>query len=185
MGDGINIAVVLLSIWRQCQPTFPSPRGIQLGVRRGSWPTANAKHMAESKPPKPMLTDDKAASVSIWRKKFNAWLLLQRAWEDTSKSPTIPEHWVAEKSTMRNCSILPRFPRRRVKHLWHNNPWEADRSPELGQPWIYQQRLEDHFVGQDDVMLQRLAFFNSTSRVSHPRQGFKRTTPLSLQRWWE
>ena len=37
---------------------------------------SNTKHMADSKHPKLTLTDDKAASVRIWRRKFNAWRLL-------------------------------------------------------------------------------------------------------------
>ena len=54
--------------------------------------------MAESKPPKLLLSEDKAASVRIWRRKFNAWCLLQRAWRDANKCPMTPDHWVAEKA---------------------------------------------------------------------------------------
>ena len=35
---------------------------------------------------------------------------------------------------------------------------------EKKQPWIYQQSLKEHFVGQEDVIPQRLAFFNCTQK---------------------
>ena len=35
---------------------------------------------------------------------------------------------------------------------------------EKGQPWVYQQRLEDHYVRQDNVMPQRLTFFDCTQK---------------------
>ena len=39
--------------------------------------------------------------------------------------------------------------------------------------WIYQQRLEDHFAGQDNVMPQRLAFFNCTQKPDESVTDFE------------
>jgi len=66
--------------------------------------------MAESKPPKLSLSENKAASVRIWRRKFNAWCLLQRAWRDASKCPTIPDHWVAEKAQSETAAFFLGLP---------------------------------------------------------------------------
>ena len=44
---------------------------------------------------------------------------------------------------------------------------------ETSQPWVYQQRLMDHFTGQDDVMPQRLAFFSCTQKPAESVTGFE------------
>ena len=67
-------------------------------------------NMAKSKPPKLSRSEDKAASVRIRRRKFNAWCLLQQAWRDTSKCPTTPDHWVAEKAQLEIAAFFLALP---------------------------------------------------------------------------
>ena len=109
--------------------------------------------MAESTPPKLSLSEDKAASVRIWRRKFNAWCLLQRAWRDANKCPTTPDHWVAEKAQTEIAAFFLALPDD-VLEVFDTTILAKMTGTEKKQPWIYQQRLEDHFVGQDNVMPQ-------------------------------
>ena len=119
--------------------------------------------MAESKPPKLSLNDDKAASVRIWRRKLLAWCLLQRAWRDTSKCPTTTNHWVVEKAQSEIAAFFLALPDD-VLEVFDTTILAKLTTTEKKKPWIYQQRLEDQFVGQDNVMPQRLAFFNCTQK---------------------
>ena len=48
-------------------------------------------------PPQLQIGEDKAQSVKIWRKKFNAWCLLRKDWRDPSKPTTDTAHWNADK----------------------------------------------------------------------------------------
>ena len=50
--------------------------------------------MAESKPPKLTIGEDKPSSIRIWRRKFNAWCILQKEWRDVSKDPSTADHWL-------------------------------------------------------------------------------------------
>ena len=106
--------------------------------------------MADTKPPKLSVSDDKQASVRIWRRKFNSWCLLQKGWRDPVKAPETPEHWVAAFYLALSDDFLKIFDTTILVKLSET---------EKTQPWVYQQRLEEHFIGQDDVMPQRLVFF--------------------------
>ena len=128
--------------------------------------------MAESKPPKLSLSDDKATSVRIWRRKFNAWCLLQKSWRDTSKNPTSPEHWTAEKAQHEIAAFYLALPDD-ILNIFDTTIYERMTDTEKKQPWTYQQRLEEHFVGQDDVMPQRLAFFNCTQKSTETITEFE------------
>ena len=128
--------------------------------------------MAESKPPKLSLSKDKAASVRIWCRKFNAWCLLQRAWRDASKCPTTPDHWVAEKAQSEIAAFFLALPDD-VLEVFYTTIIVKMTTMEEKQPWIYQQRLEDHFVGHDNVMPQRLAFFNCTQKPDESVTDFE------------
>ena len=130
--------------------------------------------MAESKPPKLSLSEDKAASVRIWRWKFNAWCLLQRAWRDPSKCPTTSDHWVAEKAQSEIAAFFLALPDD-VLEVFDTTIIAKMTTTEKKQPWIYQQRLEDHFVGQDNVMPQRLAFFICTQKPDESVTDFETT----------
>ena len=102
--------------------------------------------MADSKPPKLTLTDDKAGSVRIWRRKFNARCLLQRSWRDTSKSSTSPEHWVKDKAQCEIAAFYLALPDD-VLNIFDTTVLDKFVEDEKNQPWVYQQRLEDHYVG--------------------------------------
>ena len=128
--------------------------------------------MADSKPPKLTLSDDKAASVRIWRRKFNAWCLLQRSWRDPSKNPTSPEHWVKDKAQCQIAAFFLALPDD-VLNIFDTTILEKLTQEETSQPWVYQLRLEEHFVGQDDVMPQRLAFFNCTQKPAESVTDFE------------
>ena len=105
------------------------------------------KLMADSDPPKLTLNNDKAASVQIWHKNFNTWCQLQRSWQDTSKSPTSPECWVVEKT---QCKIAPFYPPLPddMLNIFDTTVLEKLSKQDRRQPWLYQQCLEEHFVGQ-------------------------------------
>ena len=128
--------------------------------------------MADSMPPKLTLTDDKAASVRIWRRKFNRWCLLQKCWRDTSRSPTSPEHWVKDKTQCKIAAFYLALPDD-VLNIFDTTVLEKFTEDENNQPWMYQQRLEYHYVGQDDAMPQRLAFFNCTQKPSESVTDFE------------
>ena len=128
--------------------------------------------MADSKPPKLTLSDDKAASVRIWRRKFNAWCLLQRSWRDPSKNPTSPEHWIKDKAQCEIAAFYLALPDD-VLNIFDTTILEKLTQEETSQPWVYQLRLEEHFVGQDDVMPQRLAFFNCTQKPAESVTDFE------------
>ena len=128
--------------------------------------------MANSKPPKLVPFDDKPASLRIWRRKFNAWCLLQKGWRDPKKDPASPEHWIADKAPCEITAFYLALPDD-ILNIFDTTilvkPSEIDQS----QPWIYQQRLEEHFIGQDDVMPQRRAFFNCTQKPSESITDFE------------
>jgi len=128
--------------------------------------------MAESKPPKLSLSEDNAASVRIWRRKFNAWCLLQRAWRDPSKSPTTLDHWVADKAQSEIVAFFLPLPDG-VLEVFDTTILAKMTTTEKKQPWIYQQHLEDHFAGQDIVMPKRLAFFNCTQKPDESIPDFE------------
>ena len=128
--------------------------------------------MADSKPPKLTLNDDKTASVRIWRRKFNNWCLLQKSRRDTSKSPTSPEHWVKDKAQCEIAAFYLALPDD-VLNIFDTTVLEKFTEDEKNQPWVYQQRLESNYVGQDDVMPQRLAFFNCTQNPSESVTDFE------------
>lgn len=128
--------------------------------------------MAEGKPPNLSFREDKAASVRIWRRKFNAWCLLQRKWRDASKSPTTPEHWVPEKAQSEIAAFFLALPDD-VLEIFDTTILPKMTTEEKKQPWTYQQRLEGHFVGQDNVMPQRLAFFNCTQKPNESVTDFE------------
>ena len=67
-----------------------------LGLSAADFHNTKKQH-AESKSPNCLWAMIKRR-VRIWRKKFNAWCLLHKSWRDTSKNPTSPEHWTAEKA---------------------------------------------------------------------------------------
>ena len=140
--------------------------------------------MAESKPPKLSLSEDKAASVRIWRWKFKAWCLLQRTWRDASKCPTTPDHWVAEKAQLKIAAFFLALPDD-VLQVFDTTVLTEMTTTEKKQPWIYQQHLEDYFAGQDNVMPQRLAFFNCTQKPDESVTDFetriRSTAQKSLQ----
>jgi len=115
--------------------------------------------MAERKPPRLSLSEGKAASVRIWRRKFNTWCLLQRAWRDTSKCPTTPDHSVAEKAQSETAAFFLALPDD-VLEVFDTAIFAKMTTTEKKQPLIYQQRLEVHFVGQENVMPELLAIFN-------------------------
>lgn len=128
--------------------------------------------MAKGKPPNLSFREDKAASVRIWRRKFNAWCLLQRKWRDASKSPTTPEHWVPEKAQSEIAAFFLALPDD-VLEIFDTTILPKMTTEEKKQPWTYQQRLEGHFVGQDNVMPQRLAFFNCTQKPNESVTDFE------------
>ncbi len=128
--------------------------------------------MADSKPPKLTLSDDKAASVRIWRRKFNAWCLLQRSWRDPSKNPTSLEHWVKDKAQCEIAAFYLALPDD-VLNIFDTTILEKLTEEETSQPRVYQLHLEEHFAGQDDVMPQRLAFFNCTQKPAESVTDFE------------
>ena len=95
--------------------------------------------MADSKPPKVTLNDDKAASVRIWRRKFNAWCLLQRSRWDTSKTPASPEHWVKDKA---QCEIAAFYLALQddVLNIFYTTILEKLRKKRSNHAWVYQPR---------------------------------------------
>jgi len=103
--------------------------------------------MAEHKPPKLSLSENKPVSVRIWRRKFNAWCLLQRAWRDASKCPTTPDHLAAEKAQSETAAFFLALPDD-VLEVFDTTIFAKMTTTEKKQPLIYQQRLEVHFVGQ-------------------------------------
>lgn len=141
--------------------------------------------MADSDPPKLTLNNDKAASVQIWRKKFNTSCRLQRSWRDTSKSPMSPEHWVAEKA---QCEIAAFYLTLSddMLNIFNTTVLEKLSEQDKKQPWLYQQCLAEYFVGQDDVMPQRLAFFNCTQKPSESVTDFEtRSRSTAWAKSWE
>ena len=128
--------------------------------------------MAESKPPKLSLSEDKAATVRICRRKFNAWCLPQRAWMEASKCPTTPDHWVADKALSKIATFFLALPDD-VFEVFDTTILAKMTTTEIKQPWIYQEHLEDHFVGEDNITPQRLAFFNCTQKPDESVTDFK------------
>jgi len=128
--------------------------------------------MAEHKPPKLSLSENKAASVRIWRRKFNAWCLLHRAWKDARKCPTTPDHWVAEKAQSETAAFFLALPDD-VLEVFVTTILAKMPTTEKKQPLIYQQRLEDHFVGQENVMPERLAIFNCIQKPDESVTDFE------------
>ena len=110
--------------------------------------------------------------MRIWRRKFNAWCLLQRSWRDPSKNPTSPEHWVKDKAQCEIAAFFLALPDD-VLNIFDTTILEKLTQEETSQPWVYQLRLEEHFVGQDDVMPQRLAFFNCTQKPAESVTDFE------------
>ena len=110
--------------------------------------------------------------MRIWRRKFNAWCLLQRSWQDPSKNPTSPEHWVKDKAQCEIAAFFLALPDD-VLNIFDTTILEKLTQEETSQPWVYQLRLEEHFVGQDDVMPQRLAFFNCTQKPAESVTDFE------------
>ena len=120
--------------------------------------------MAESKLPKLSLSEDNAASVRIWRRKFNAWCLLQLAWRNANKCPTTPDHWVAEKAQSETAAFFLALPDD-VLDVFDTTIVAKMTTTAKNQPLIYQQRLEVYFVGQENIMPERLAIFNCIQKT--------------------
>ena len=127
--------------------------------------------MADTKPPKLSVSDDKQASVKIWRRKLNAWCLLEKGWRDPAKAPETPEHWVAAKAP---CEIGAFYLALSddVVNMFDTTILVKLSETEKTQPWVYRQQLEEHFIGQDDVMPQRLAFYMCTQKPSESITAF-------------
>ena len=113
-----------------------------------------------------MLTDDKAASVSIWCKTFNHGAYYNELEETPAKVRRSPNTGLPRKAQCEIAAFCLAFPDD-VLSIFDTTILEKLTEAEKGQPWIYQQHLEDHFVEQDDAIRQRLIFFNYTIRVSH------------------
>jgi hypothetical protein len=116
--------------------------------------------MAHGKPPQLNLAEDKAVSVRIWRKKFNSWCLLQKQWRDPQKDATnFEEHWVEENRSLEIAAFNLALPDD-ILTVFDTSIYEKMTAEERKQPWMYQEKLQAHFTGQDNVMPERLAFFN-------------------------
>ena len=121
--------------------------------------------MAENKPPKLSLSEEKAASVRIWRREFNAWCLLQRAWRDASKCPMTLDHWVAEKAQSETAAFFLALPDD-VLEVFDTTIFAKMTTTEKKQPLIYQQRLET-------IMPERLAIFNCIQKPDESVTDFE------------
>lgn len=128
--------------------------------------------MAKSKPPQLTLADDKSVSVRTWRKKFDSWCLLQTEWRDTSKDGADPEHWITEYYKCEIAAFYLALPDD-VLTVFDTTILPKMTTTEQKQPWSYQDKLEQHFAGQDDVMPQRLAFFNCTQGLTETITDFE------------
>ena len=91
---------------------------------------------------------------------------------DASKCPTTPDHWVAEKAQSEIAAFFLALPDN-VLEVFDTTVLAKMTTTEKKRPWIYQQRLEDHFAGQDNVMPQRLAFFNCTQKPDESVTDFE------------
>ena len=121
--------------------------------------------MAEGKPPVLSLGDDKALSVRIWRKKFNSWCILQADWRDTSKAPNDNEHWKAGKYNAEIAAFYLALPDE-VLTIFEISILPKMSEDEKKRPWSYQEKLAEHYQGRDNVMPERLNFFNCTQKAS-------------------
>ena len=83
-----------------------------------------------------------------------------------------PEHWVKEKAQCEIAALYLALPDDML-NIFDTTVLEKFTEDEKNQPWVYQQRLEDHYVGQDNVMPQRLAFFNCTQKPSESVTDFE------------
>lgn len=131
-----------------------------------------AEHMAERNPPKLTPSDDKPASVRIWRRTLNAWCLLKWSWRDPKKDSDTPEYWLTDKAQWEIAAFYLALPDD-ILTFFDTTILVKLTETELSQPWLYQQRLEEHFVGQDDVTPDRLAFFNCTQKPSESITNFE------------
>ena len=116
--------------------------------------------MASTKPPQLVLADDKCASVRIWRRKFNSWCLLQ-GYRDDTKAPDEHTHWKADTWNKEIAAFYLALPDD-LLNIMDTTVSEKMSETEKKQPWVYQEKLEQHLVGGDNVMPERLAFFNCT-----------------------
>ena len=114
--------------------------------------------MADTKPPKLVLGEDKPSSIRIWTRKFNAWATLQNEWRDLAKDSKTPDHWVEKKSSKGNRGIPAGITRRCTHAIWQL--YGPDVSGWSKSPWLYQEKLKELFTGQDNIMPQRLEFLN-------------------------
>ncbi len=107
-----------------------------------------------------MLGEDKTVSIRTWRKKFNSWCLLQGFRDDTKASEN-PDHW---KADCRNKEIAAfnLALSDDILAIMDTTICEKMTEEQKTQPWKYQTMLEHHFTGNDNVMPERLSFFNCT-----------------------
>ena len=98
--------------------------------------------------------------------------MLQKQWRDSSKAPTDHAHWKADEYneeifafylalpddvlTIFDISILPKLS-------------VAERK----QPWKYQEKLAEYYVGKDNVMPERLNIFNCTQKPTETIAEFE------------
>jgi hypothetical protein len=121
--------------------------------------------MTEGKPPVLCLTEDKALSVRVWRKKFNAWCTLQKGWRDSSKEPSDHAHWKDDKHNVEISAFYLALPDD-VLTMFDISIYPKMTDAERKQPWTYQEKLAEHFQGKDNVMPERLNFFNCVQKPS-------------------
>ena len=128
--------------------------------------------MASNKPPELNLGEDKAASLKLWRRKFNAWCLLQKEWRDLDIDSSEPAHWVVAKRPKEIAAFYLALPDD-VLSIFDNTIYGKLTDAEKKQPWTYQEKLQTHFTGQDNVMPQRLAFFHCMQNQSESITDFE------------
>jgi hypothetical protein len=116
------------------------------------------------KPPILNLTEDKSSSVSAWRKKFDAHCLLE-GWRDPTKEPNANDHWKPADSAKEIAAFYLAMPDD-ILQMFETTIFSKMSGEERKKPKAYLDKLAQHYTGQDNVMPQRLAFFNCTQAAT-------------------
>jgi len=112
-----------------------------------------------AKPPQLTIGDDKSASLRVWRRKFNAWCLLQ-GFRDDTHAQNIAAHYKPDSRNKEIAAFHLALPDNLI-NLVDTTILPKMSDDERKQPWKYQEKLEQELVGHDNVMPERLSFFHA------------------------
>ena len=105
------------------------------------------------------LTDDKIMSVRIWQTRFNSHCMLQDGWRDPAKELTDDAHWIPGKAKLEIAAFNLGLPDE-VLLAFTTNMLAKMSAGEKAKARCYPEKLEQMYLGQDNIMPERNSFMN-------------------------